>query len=116
MEVTVNINGAERTADVEPRHLLVHLIREDFALTGTHIGCDTTSCGACTVLLDGVPVKSCTVFGVQAVSAFSSGVLVNTEGWRTLNYVALPLVILAGLAIAWLALGIRRPKTASGAS
>ena len=66
MEVTVNVNGAERTADVEPRELLVHLIREDFALTGTHIGCDTTSCGACTVLLDGVPVKSCTLFGVQA--------------------------------------------------
>ena len=66
MEVTVNVNGAERTADVEPRQLLVHLIREDFALTGTHIGCDTTSCGACTVLLDGVPVKSCTLFGVQA--------------------------------------------------
>jgi aerobic carbon-monoxide dehydrogenase small subunit len=66
MEVTVNVNGAERTADVEPRQLLVHLIREDFALTGTHIGCDTTSCGACTVLLDGVPVKSCTMFGVQA--------------------------------------------------
>ena len=56
----------ERTADVEPRQLLVHLIREDFELTGTHIGCDTTSCGACTVLLDGVPVKSCTMFGVQA--------------------------------------------------
>ena len=66
MEVTVNVNGAERTADVEPRQLLVHMIREDFALTGTHIGCDTTSCGACTVLLDGVPVKSCTMFGVQA--------------------------------------------------
>ena len=66
MEVTVNVNGAERTANVEPRQLLVHLIREDFALTGTHIGCDTTSCGACTVLLDGVPVKSCTLFGVQA--------------------------------------------------
>src|SRR6476620_7959126 len=66
MEVTVNVNGAERTANVEPRQLLVHLIREDFALTGTHIGCDTTSCGACTVLLDGVPVKSCTMFGVQA--------------------------------------------------
>jgi carbon-monoxide dehydrogenase small subunit len=66
MEVKVNVNGTERSADVEPRQLLVHLIREEFELTGTHIGCDTTSCGACTVLLDGVPVKSCTVFGVQA--------------------------------------------------
>jgi aerobic carbon-monoxide dehydrogenase small subunit len=66
MEVTVNVNGAERSADVEPRQLLVHLLREEFELTGTHIGCDTTSCGACTVLLDGVPVKSCTMFGVQA--------------------------------------------------
>ena len=52
MEVTVNVNGTERSADVEPRQLLVHLIREEFGLTGTHIGCDTTSCGACTVLLD----------------------------------------------------------------
>ena len=66
MQITVKINGAERTADVEPRLLLAHLIREEFELTGTHIGCDTTSCGACTVLLDGTPVKSCTVFGVQA--------------------------------------------------
>ncbi len=66
MEITVNVNGTDRTADVEPRLLLVHLIREVFGLTGTHIGCDTTSCGACTVLLDGVPVKSCTLFGVQA--------------------------------------------------
>ena len=66
MDVMVTVNGVERTADVEPRLLLVHLIREVFGLTGTHIGCDTTSCGACTVLLDGTPVKSCTVFGVQA--------------------------------------------------
>jgi aerobic carbon-monoxide dehydrogenase small subunit len=66
MEVTVTVNGAARTADVEARTLLVHLLREDFALTGTHIGCDTSNCGACTVLLDGVPVKSCTMFGVQA--------------------------------------------------
>jgi aerobic carbon-monoxide dehydrogenase small subunit len=66
MEITVTVNGQERTADVEPRLLLVHLLREEFGLTGTHIGCDTTHCGACTVLLDGVPVKSCTVFGVQA--------------------------------------------------
>jgi len=66
MEVTLTVNGAEHTVDVEPRLLLVHLIREELALTGTHIGCDTTSCGACTVLLDGTPVKSCTLFGVQA--------------------------------------------------
>ena len=66
MQVTVNVNGTPRTADVEPRLLLVHLIREGFGLTGTHIGCDTSNCGACTVLLDGEPVKSCTMFGVQA--------------------------------------------------
>ncbi len=66
MEVKINVNGTERVADVEPRQLLVHVIREEFELTGTHVGCDTTSCGACTVLLDGVPIKSCTMFGVQA--------------------------------------------------
>ena len=66
MEITVTVNGVEQTADVEPRLLLVHLIREVFGLTGTHIGCDTSGCGACTVLLDGTPVKSCTLFGVQA--------------------------------------------------
>ena len=66
MEVKINVNGTERAADVEPRELLVHVIREEFELTGTHVGCDTTSCGACTVLLDGVPIKSCTMFGVQA--------------------------------------------------
>jgi carbon-monoxide dehydrogenase small subunit len=66
MRVEVAINGEKREADVEPRLLLVHLLREVFRLTGTHIGCDTTHCGACTVLLDGRPVKSCTVLAVQA--------------------------------------------------
>lgn len=66
MNVTVTINGMERSADVEPRVLLVDFIRTHLGLTGTHIGCDTTSCGVCTVLLDGTPVKSCTVFAVQA--------------------------------------------------
>lgn len=66
MEVTVNINGTERSADVEPRVLLVDFIRTNLGLTGTHIGCDTTSCGVCTVLVDGTPVKSCTMFAVQA--------------------------------------------------
>ncbi len=65
-QIEVTVNGAARQVEVEPRLLLVHLIREDLQLTGTHIGCDTTHCGACTVLLDGVPVKSCTVFAVQA--------------------------------------------------
>ena len=65
MRFTVTINGLERSADVEPRVLLVDFIRSNLALTGTHIGCDTTSCGACTVLLDGEPVKSCTHLAVQ---------------------------------------------------
>ena len=64
--VTVTINGVARSAEVEPRMLLVWYIREALGLTGTHIGCDTTSCGACTVLVDGVPMKSCTMFAVQA--------------------------------------------------
>ncbi|HEY7477128.1 MAG TPA: (2Fe-2S)-binding protein [Actinomycetota bacterium] len=66
MQVTLSINGTEHTVDVEPRKLLVHVIREEAGLTGTHVGCDSTSCGACTVLLDGTPIKSCTMFGVQA--------------------------------------------------
>ena len=65
-KVSVTVNGASLQAEVESRLLLVHLLRENFRLTGTHIGCDTTHCGACTVLLDGVPVKSCTVLAVQA--------------------------------------------------
>ena len=63
--VRVKVNGRDHEAEVEPRLLLVHFIRDVLALTGTHVGCDTTNCGACTVLLDGRPVKSCTVFAVQ---------------------------------------------------
>ena len=65
-QIAVTVNGTDRSAEVETRLLLVHYIRDTLGLTGTHIGCDTTSCGACTVLLDGVPVKSCTVLAVQA--------------------------------------------------
>ena len=64
--VRIVINGAEHRAEVEPRLLLVHFLREVAGLTGTHIGCETSLCGACTVLLDGMAVKSCTVLAVQA--------------------------------------------------
>ena len=66
VSVTLTVNGEEHEADVEPRLLLVHFLREQLRLTGTHVGCDTSQCGACTVLLDGLGTKSCTVFAVQA--------------------------------------------------
>ena len=65
-KIRMKVNGADMEAEVEPRLLLVHCIRDVFGLTGTHIGCDTTHCGACTVHLDGKPIKSCTLFAVQA--------------------------------------------------
>jgi carbon-monoxide dehydrogenase small subunit len=66
MRISVKVNGTDRSAEVEPRMLLVHFLREELRLTGTHVGCDTSSCGACTVLLDGTPIKSCTFLAVQA--------------------------------------------------
>ena len=78
MNITVTVNGAEHTADVEPRLLLVDFIRTNLGLTGTHIGCDTTSCGVCTVLVDGTPMKTCTMFAVQA----NGGSMVTVEGLK----------------------------------
>jgi carbon-monoxide dehydrogenase small subunit len=69
VKVTMTVNGVHYTRDVEPRTLLVYFLREHLGLTGTHVGCDTSSCGACTVLLDGKAVKSCTVLAVQAEGA-----------------------------------------------
>ncbi|MBI2710001.1 MAG: (2Fe-2S)-binding protein [Actinobacteria bacterium] len=69
MRITMTVNGRERSSEVEPRTLLVHHIREGLGLTGTNVGCDTSSCGACTVLMDGESVKSCTVLAVQADGA-----------------------------------------------
>jgi len=65
-KVTITVNGKSRTAEVEPRTLLVYFLREQLNLTGTHVGCDTSQCGACTVLVDGRSAKSCTIFAVQA--------------------------------------------------
>src|SRR5437879_13905140 len=67
VNVRVTVNGARRSATVETRTLLVHFLRENLSLTGTHIGCDTTNCGACTIILDGKAVKYCTVLAVQAI-------------------------------------------------
>lgn len=66
MHVAVTVNGRSHEAEVEPRRLLVHLLREDFGLTGTHVGCDSSTCGACTILVDGRSAKSCTMLAVQA--------------------------------------------------
>lgn len=66
VSITINVNGASYERDVEPRLLLVQLIREEIGLTGTHIGCDTSYCGACTILVNDLPVKSCTMLAVQA--------------------------------------------------
>ncbi|MFN8571541.1 MAG: (2Fe-2S)-binding protein [Gemmatimonadaceae bacterium] len=75
-EISVTVNGEQRRHDVEPRTLLVHYLREVLGLTGTHVGCDTSQCGACTVLLDGKSVKSCTVLAVQA----DGGSVTTVEG------------------------------------
>jgi carbon-monoxide dehydrogenase small subunit len=69
VEISVTVNGAQHTHDVEPRTLLVHYVREQVGLTGTNIGCDTSSCGACTLHIDGESVKSCTILAVQADGA-----------------------------------------------
>ena len=65
-QVSMTVNGQQRSGEVEPRTLLVHFIRENLGLTGTHVGCDTSQCGACTVIMDGLAVKSCTILAVQA--------------------------------------------------
>ena len=66
VNVRLNVNGVEHSLDVEPRLLLVHALRDQLGLTGTHVGCDTSNCGACTIHMDGEAVKSCTVLAVQA--------------------------------------------------
>lgn len=76
VRIRVRVNGQSRELEIEPRRLLVELLREDLELTGTHIGCDTTFCGACTVLLNGKNIKSCTVFAVQA----DGGEITTVEG------------------------------------
>ena len=69
MEVSMTVNGTSFTNDVEPRTLLVHYLRENLRLTGTHVGCDTSSCGACTIIVNGETVKSCTLLAVQCEGA-----------------------------------------------
>ncbi len=74
--ITLTVNGSQRQGQVEPRRLLVHYLRDELGLTGTHIGCETSQCGACTVILNGQAVKSCTVFAVQA----DGGQVMTIEG------------------------------------
>ena len=74
--ITLTVNGTRHTREVEPRLLLVHFLREVLELTGTHVGCDTSQCGACTVMMDGLAIKSCTAFAVQADGA----AIVTIEG------------------------------------
>lgn len=78
-EISVTVNGATHTSDVEPRLLLVEYLRDTLNMTGTHVGCDTSGCGACTVILNGSAVKSCTVFAVQA----DGGQVTTVEGLAT---------------------------------
>ena len=75
-EISITVNGTQHTSDVEPRQLLVEFIRDTLNLTGTHVGCDTSGCGACTVILNGAAVKSCTIFAVQA----DGGEVTTVEG------------------------------------
>jgi aerobic carbon-monoxide dehydrogenase small subunit len=76
VSISVTVNGKQRSAEVEPRTLLVHYLRENLGLTGTHVGCDTSSCGACVVHLNGQSVKSCTILAVQA----DGGEILTIEG------------------------------------
>ena len=91
MEIKIKLNGTEMAAEVEPRTLLVHLIREKLSSTGTHIGCDTSSCGACTVLIDGKSAKSCTILAVQVQGKEISTVegLLTDEGLHPIQELSL---------------------------
>jgi carbon-monoxide dehydrogenase small subunit len=96
-DVTVTVNGEQRRASVEPLTLLVHLLREDLGVTSTHVGCDTTQCGACTVHLDGRAVKACTVLAVQA-----DGAAVDTiESLSRMDDGVHPLLAAAGRWSGW---------------
>ena len=81
IEISITVNGATHTSEVEPRLLLVEYIRDVLDLTGTHVGCDTSNCGACTVILNGAAVKSCTIFAVQA----NGGEVTTVEGLESEN-------------------------------